>query len=237
MAGGRLAAILHLTIHNSLTAKSVSMKAESVSKSVVSNSDRDGVFSHLMCYLGGSLDNRLDHGMVSYGVSRGEADGSGMGVTQAKELGVSLSLHNQVSESVSVSESIGSMGGQDRGGDNDVMGEGRVVNEGGGGSQHLGVSCDDGGISLNNSVMKTVSIAQTGNTETIGGVSDRNNGVVHHGGVVNQGSGWGQNLRVSSDDSGISLYNSVMKPIAETISGVGYRNNGSSVVHHRGVVN
>jgi len=69
MAGGRLAAILDLTIQNSLTAVSVSVKAETVSKSVVSNSDRDGVLSDLMCDLSGSLDNRLDHGMVSYSVS------------------------------------------------------------------------------------------------------------------------------------------------------------------------
>jgi len=69
MAGGRLAAILDRTIQNSLTAVSVSVKAETVSKSVVSNSDRDGVLSDLMSDLGGSLHNRLDHGMVSYSVS------------------------------------------------------------------------------------------------------------------------------------------------------------------------
>jgi len=40
-----------------------------VSESVVSNSDRDGVLSDLMSDLGGSLHNRLDHGMMSYSVS------------------------------------------------------------------------------------------------------------------------------------------------------------------------
>merc|ERR1719500_1817913 len=97
----------------------------------------------------------------------GEAEGSVVAVTESQELGVGLPLGDQVSESVAVSQSvqteaIGTGVGQDRGGYHGMVSDGRVVDEGGGCSEDFGVSVDDSGVPLDNSVgeAESVSIAE-----------------------------------------------------------------------------
>merc|ERR1719347_2410378 len=98
---------------------------------------------------------------------------------------------------------------------NGNTGCGGVVDEGGGGSQDLGVSVDDGGIPLDNSMWKTV--AETVKSDAIGGnrVGHRDNRTDRR--VVDERSGRGQNLGVSAENGSISLPLAIMQAVSETV--------------------
>jgi len=215
MAGGRLAAILDLIIQNSLTAVSVSVKTETVSESVVSNSDWDGVLCDLVSDLSGSLHNRLDHGGVGHSMSCGETNERSV---ETQELGISLSL--AIAKSVK-SESIGSMGSHNRRmGNYGNTGGGGVMDQRCWGSQDFCVSVDNSGVPLDNSVRKT--IAKSVKSESIGSMRGHNRGMGYNGntgggGVVDERGGGSQDLGVSVDDGGIPLDNSMRKTVAETV--------------------
>jgi len=157
---------------------------------------------------------------------------------ETQELGISLSLADEVSKS----ESIGSMRGHNRGmGNYGNTGGGGVVDEGGGGSQDFCVSVDDSGVPLDNSVRKT--IAKSVKSEAIGSMRGHNRGMGYNGntgcgGVMDERGGGSQDLGVSVDDGGIPLDNSMRKTVAETVKSdaiggrVGNRDNRTD----RGVV-
>jgi len=125
------------------------------------------------------------------------------------------SVRKTIAKSVK-SESIGSMRGHNRGmGYNGNTGGGGVVDERGGGSQDLGVSVDDGGIPLDNSMRKTV--AETVKSDAIGGnrVGNRDNRTDR--GVVDERSGRGQHLGVSAENGSISLPLAIVQAVSETV--------------------
>jgi len=210
MAGGRLAAILDLIIQNSLTAVSVSVKTETVSESVVSNSDWDGVLCDLVSDLSGSLHNRLDHGGVGHSMSCGETNERSV---ETQELGISLSL--AIAKSVK-SESIGSMGSHNRRmGNYGNTGGGGVMDQRCWGSQDFCVSVDNSGIPLDNSVRKT--ITKSVKSESIGGnrVGNRDNRTDR--GVVDERSGRGQHLGVSAENGSFSIPLAIVESISKPV--------------------
>jgi len=148
---------------------------------VISNS-RDGVGSDLVADLGGSIDNRLDHGMMSNSPNSSKCSWSSQGssvgedgtVEEDLRLSLSLSLlplsnHGLRSSSWSsqdgetmVGEGVGSIASVGHGvsGVSDVREDWGVVDERGGGGHHSAGSSEDGGLSISGPLaVVTVAVA------------------------------------------------------------------------------
>jgi len=194
--------------------------------SVVANSNRDSVGSHLMADLSRGLNDSLDNRGVSHSTNGGKCmdsrgishRGSGVweGTKNHSRVSLSVPLDNAMGKGKSVTKTMvaktsvthsGNSGGMDQRGMDHRAHRG-VVDEGGGCAEDGGTSSNDCGISipLHDGVGKSVAKAVVAKTSVTHSGNSR--GMVDHredGRVVDQGGGWGEHLGVSSKHSSISL--------------------------------
>jgi len=140
-------------------------------KTVVANSDGKGVSGDLTADLGGGNLDTLHHRSVGNGTSGGKEGGSSVGkagvgeASVGEDLGISLSVGRPLANvvSVTVGKAI-TISSRDNSRSSNVgyREHGRVVDEGGGGSQDLGGTSEDGRVSLSLPLANVVSsIAET----------------------------------------------------------------------------
>jgi len=215
---------------------------------VVADSDGHGVGGHLVADLSRGFDNSLDHGVVGNSANRGEGvgegsmgkgeGGMGVGKTTEQDLGISLSLPLAVAVGVAVAEAVGSVGKRSNGG-NSGQGVGSngqhrgVVDQGGGGSEDLGVAVKDGSISLPLAVGKpmaiAVSVVANSDRQGVGGhlmvdFSRGHDDTLDHG-VVGNSANRGEGVGKGGDDRA-GVGQSVQSMAAQQELSVGLRGGG-----------